>query len=89
VNFYPIYGKINFFGGISQFDLYLQGAYGKIELSSGQTDIYGAGVGLGVWWSNYFTTRLEGKWQTYNDHVYTGSRKLDTVVFMGTLGVML
>ncbi len=89
VNVYPIYGKMNFFGGISQFDIYLQAGYGKIELSSGSTDIYSAGGGVGVWWTNYFTTRIETKWQSYSDKVYTGSRKLDLVVIGASLGVML
>ena len=90
VNIYPIYGKLNFFNlGISQFDLYAQVGYGKIELSSGSTDTYSAGGGAGIWWSNYFTTRFETKWQRYSDKVYTGSRQLDLVVISGSIGLML
>jgi len=90
LNVYPIYGKLNLFNmGVSQFDVYLQLGYGKIELSSGRTDTYGAGGGVGLWWSNYLTTRLEGKWQTYSDRVYTGSRRLDLAIFSASLGVML
>lgn len=90
VNIYPIYGKLNFFNlGISQFDIYLQMGYGKVELSSGSTDTYSAGLGAGIWWSQNFTTRIEGKWQSYTDKVYTGSRKLDLVVITGSVGVML
>ncbi len=90
VNIYPIYGKLNFFNlGVSQFDLYLQLGYGKVQLSSTTADTYSAGLGAGVWWSNYFTTRIEGKWQAYSDKVYTGARRLDLVVISGSFGVML
>jgi len=90
INFYPIYGKMNTLNlGITQFDLYLLAGYGKMELSSGNTDIYAGGLGVGIWWNNYFTTRLEGKYQTYQDRVYSGQRKLDTFVANISLGVML
>ncbi|MGE3974579.1 MAG: outer membrane beta-barrel domain-containing protein [Bdellovibrionales bacterium] len=90
VNFYPIYGKMNTLNiGITQFDLYLLAGYGKMELSSGLTDLYAGGVGVGVWWNNYFTTRLEGKYQTYQDRPESAPRRLDTFVANISLGVML
>jgi outer membrane immunogenic protein len=90
INFYPIYGKINTLNlGITQFDLYLLAGYGKLELSSGLTDVYAGGLGVGIWWNQYLTTRIEGKYQGYQDKVYTGSRKLDTFVATGSIGVML
>jgi outer membrane immunogenic protein len=90
INFYPIYGKMNFLNmGITQFDLYILAGYGKMELSSGNTDLYAGGLGVGVWWNNYLTSRIEGKYQTYQDKVYSGPRKLDTFVATASLGVML
>lgn len=69
-NWYPIYGKMNWFdAGISQFDVYLLGGAGQINLTSGTAPVYTAGIGLGVWWTQHFASRLEARWQGYNDKI--------------------
>jgi len=90
VNFYPIYGKMNLLDlGISQFDLYLLAGYGKVELSSGMKDTITGGLGAGIWWNQWLTTRIEGRYQTYQDQVYTGNRQLHLAIFSAHLGIML
>jgi outer membrane beta-barrel protein len=81
INWYPIYGKTSFMDmGVSQFDLYLIGGAGQIQLSSGSTGIYAAGLGAGAWLTRHVSLRAEFKYQTYEDHPITGARHLDTGV---------
>lgn len=88
VNFYPFYGKLNLMDlGVAHFDVYALAGYGKVNLNSGYADTYTAGGGLGLWWSQHFTSRIEGRYQTYSDRPYSGTRKLD--LFVMTLGVGL
>jgi len=53
-------------------DIYAQLGYGKTNLSSGLTDTYSAGGGVGLWWSQWVASRLEARYQTYQDQVYSG-----------------
>lgn len=90
INWYPIYGKLNMFdAGIIQFDIYLLAGYGKMELSSGWTDALTAGGGLGFWWSQHVSSRLEARYQTYKETVDTGGRKLDEAVITLGMGILL
>ncbi|MCC6278667.1 MAG: outer membrane beta-barrel domain-containing protein [Oligoflexia bacterium] len=90
VSFYPVYGKFNFFElGVAHFDFYAIAGYGKMNLKSGQTDTYTAGIGVGLWAAQNLAMRLEGRWQPYMDKVFTGERRLDTVVVNATLSVLL
>lgn len=90
INFYPIYGKLNFFdAAVSQFDVYLLAGYGKTRLNSGLSDTFAGGLGLGIWFTQHLAARLEGRYQTYNDRVYTGTRRVENVVAMASLGIML
>ncbi len=80
VNWYPVYGKTSFLDmGVTQFDLYLIAGAGQMELSSGPTPIYSAGVGVGAWLSRHISLRGEVKYQTYKDQPVTGDRTLNTV----------
>ena len=79
INWYPIYGKTSFMDmGVTQFDLYLLAGAGQIELSSGSTALYSAGLGIGAWLTSHLSLRGEIKYQTYQDHPVTGVRHLDT-----------
>lgn len=78
LNWYPIYGKTSFLDmGITQFDLYLIAGAGQIQLSSGTSPIYSAGVGVGAWMTKHLSLRGEIKYQTYQDQPVTGKRDLN------------
>lgn len=90
LSWYPIYGKTNLMDyGIAQFDFYLLAGGGSIELSSGRTSIMTAGSGIGFWVNKHLTLRTELRYQTYQDKIYTGARKIDTVTGQVGIGFML
>lgn len=98
VNWYMTYGKVNFFDMKTvQFDLYSLAGYGQVKmttdinnkLDSAWTSTWTAGLGLGFWLSQHFSIRFEGRYQTYADQVYTGSRNLNLIVGTVGLGVLL
>jgi len=90
LSWYPVYGKTNMFDvSIVHFDLYTLVGYGQMQLSSGWTDTITAGGGMGLWWTNYVSTRLEGRWQTYEDQTYSGARRLNLGTFMVSMGFLL
>lgn len=85
INWYPIYGKINFFdAAIAQFDLYLLAGGGQIELQSGATSVVTAGLGFGLWMTKHMTARAELRYQGYQDQIVTGPRDISSAV--GTIG---
>lgn len=88
ISYYPMYGKLNFFDlTVVQFDFYVIGGYGQMELKSGNSSTWTAGGGVGFWWNKYLSSRLEIRHQAYQDKVYTGSR--DVGMMIGTLGIGL
>ena len=88
VNWAPIYGKLALGGGVAHFDIYTTIGYGKTNLTnSGLVDTYAAGGGLGVWWTQHFTTRLEARYQTYQDT--PAANQVNAAVIMGSVGFML
>lgn len=90
ISWYPVYGKTNLLDyGIAQFDIYLLAGGGSIELSSGRTGIATGGAGVGFWVNKHFTIRSEVRYQTYQDRIYTGERKIDTVTGQLGIGLML
>lgn len=90
INWYPVYGKLNLFDlGIAQFDIYLLGGGGHVKLSSGSAATWTAGAGMGFWLSQHFSTRLEVRYQTYEDEIYSGSRQQDLTVISASLGFLL
>jgi outer membrane immunogenic protein len=91
INFYPIYGKMNMFDfGVAQFDMYLLAGAGTVQLeSSGAVPSWTAGGGVGLWLSQHFTSRLEVRYQNYQDELYTGKRDLDLVVTTFSIGLLL
>ena len=87
---YMMYGKLNFFDVKTvQFDLYSLAGAGTEKLASGDTPTYTAGGGIAFWMSNHFTSRLEARWQGYQDKVYTGTRDLNLIVANFGIGVLL
>lgn len=90
ISFYPIYGKMNLFdAGIAQFDLYTTLGYGKKKLNSGSTDVFAAGAGVGVWLNNYFTTRLELRYENYKDLLDIEPRTQSAVTAIASVGVLI
>lgn len=90
INWYPLYGKTSFLDmGVTQFDIYLQLNSGMMQLSSGSTSVYGAGLGVGAWISEHFAIRTEAKYQTYEDKPITGTRRLHTANLSVGLGWIL
>ena len=90
INWYPIYGKVNLFDTwIAQFDVYFLAGAGQIMLNSGSTGLYTGGGGIGFWWSQHFSTRVEARWQGYKDRVLDGPRDINQVVLGLTLGFLL
>jgi outer membrane immunogenic protein len=89
-NWYMTYGKINLFdASIIQFDIYSLAGYGQMKLSSGTTDTWTAGLGIGFWITNHITSRIELRYQNYQDQVYSGPRNLNLIVGSFGLGVLL
>lgn len=90
LSFYPLYGKINVFDlGTLHFDVYGLGGYGKTILSSGASDTITAGGGIGFWLAQHVSMRIEGRYQTYQDHPRGEDRQVQTFVGFLSLGVLL
>lgn len=90
IDWYPIYGKTSLLDmGIAQFDLYLLGGGGQIQLSSGWTNIVTAGTGVAIWLNKHMSARLELAWQNYHDEIYTGPRNINAIVGTAGIGFLL
>ncbi len=88
--FYPLYGKLNFFNlGVTQFDVYVLGGYGKMLLKSGTSDTWTAGSGIGFWWSQHLSSRLEVRYQNYTDKVNNIERNEGVTSFSAGMGILL
>jgi outer membrane beta-barrel protein len=90
VNWYMLYGKLNFFDlRVVQFDLYSLAGAGQVTLSGGPVSTWTAGGGIGFWLSQHITSRIELRYQTYDDHVEAGGRPLNLAIMNFGLGVLL
>ena len=98
VDWYMLYGKMNFFDiKTIQFDIYSLAGAGQVQTSTSYANVsssawsttYTAGGGIGFWINQHFTTRLELRYQRYTDQVYTGSRDLNLIVGSLGFGVLL
>jgi outer membrane immunogenic protein len=90
MNWFPIYGKINFLDQrVIHFDAYMVGGGGQVWLRSGPTATYTAGAGLGFWLSPQFSTRFEVRYQTYNVTYFNGEQRLDLAVGSLQMGWLL
>lgn len=94
LSFYPIYGKMNLFDwAITQFDMYLMAGAGQVQLanrsSTWNTSTWTAGTGFGVWLTNWMTSRLEVRYQNYQDKISSGPRNLDLMIVTASIGFLL
>lgn len=90
LNFYPIYGKMKWFDqGVAHFDVYAQVGGGQVQLKSGSTSTYSAGLGLGIWATRHISTRFEVRYQNYTAQYYTGPLSLDLTVASMQVGWLL
>lgn len=90
INWYPVYGKINFFDkAIAQFDFYLLAGGGQIQLESGSTGLATAGLGFGLWMTKHVSARAEIRYQAYKDQIVTGSRDINSAAATVGLGWIL
>lgn len=90
ISYYPIYGKMNLFDtGIAQFDMYIQLGYGKINLFSGTSDVMSVGLGSGIWLTQRITTRIEGRFQQYEDLLKTDRRNQNNFQAVASLGILV
>lgn len=78
---YPLYGKLNLYElGVAHFDVYAVAGGGYVELASGRSNTYTGGAGVGFWFVPHYTLRTELRYQTYDQHLYSGTRALQTTV---------
>lgn len=92
VSFYPFYGKINFADlAIKQFDIYFMAGGGAVALDQGTKPMYTAGIGFAFWWSNHWSTRLEGRYEGFQDKFYDDntSRQMNLTIFTLDVGYLL
>jgi len=98
INWYMLYGKMNLFDlRVVQFDLYAVAGFGQINLATDirdttlteWTNLWTGGMGIGFWLSQNFSSRVEIRYQGYEDNVYTGTRNINQAVATIGLGVLL
>lgn len=89
-NFYPFYGKMNVFGkAIVHFDIYALAGIGQVELRRNSTNTYMAGVGMGLWFSQHLTSRIEIRYQNYKSEALTTEKNMNLSSASFSLGYML
>lgn len=90
VNFYPIYGKMKWLdNAVAHFDVYAQVGAGQVDLKSGATSTYTAGLGVGIWARQNISTRFELRYQNYTAQYLTGPTALDLAVAAVQVGWLL
>jgi outer membrane immunogenic protein len=90
VNWYPIYGKMNLLDrGVAQFDVYALAGAGQMVLESGTVPTYSVGGGLGVWWTQNFSTRVEMRYQNYKAQYFDGEKSMDLALASVQMGWLL
>ena len=90
INFYPIYGKLNVFNqGIVHFDVYALAGAGSVNLKSGSKSTWTAGGGVGMWFSQHLTTRVEMRYQNYESTRSNGVNSMDLTVASVQVGYLL
>jgi outer membrane immunogenic protein len=92
ITLYPMYGKLNFFDvGITQFDVYMLGGYGQMKTQNGSSPTWTAGGGIGIWWAKHISSRIEARYQDYQDTLTTNgvSREQGITSFSVGIGFLL
>ncbi len=88
-DWYPIYGKVNLFDRVAQFDVYGLAGLGTVTLQSGDASSYSLGGGLGIWWTKNFSTRAEMRYQTYKAPFFDGEKSMDLALGSIQMGWIL
>lgn len=91
VSWYPIYGKLNLFDmAVTQFDLYVLAGAGTIVLDSGQrAALTSLGGGAGFWFTQHLMSRMEVRYQGYENPIYSSNPKVNNMVLHFSLGFLL
>lgn len=90
ISYYPIYGKLNLFDAkVAHFDIYVTAGYGRISLLSGSSNLYSGGIGAGFWFSSRLTTRIEARYQRYQDLLLTDKREQGQVQALASIGMLI
>lgn len=90
LSYSPIYGKLNLFDmSVAHFDIYTLVGYGKMQLQSGSSDVFTGGAGMGIWVTQNFATRIEGRYETYKDLIGFQDRTQNNVQGMVSIGILL
>ena len=90
VNWFPMYGKLNVFDlGVTHFDIYTVAGAGQVQLRSGNSTTWTAGGGIGFWFSQHLSTRIEARYQTYEAQKFSGPEKLNLTVAGLQVGYLL
>ena len=90
LSFYPLYGKVNVFDlGVVHFDLYGTVGGGWMQLRNGSSPTYLGGGGVGMWFSQYISSRVEYTYQEYRPQYASGRARegINTISF--SLGFLL
>lgn len=90
INWYPIYGKINWLDkSVVQFDVYMLAGAGQVELNTGSTSSWSAGGGVGFWFTPRVSTRVEMAYQTYDAEYFDGPVKVNLATAAFQVGWLL
>lgn len=90
LSWYPIYGKMNVLDmGVVHFDLYTVAGAGQVELASGRASTATGGLGVGMWLTPNWSSRLEVRYQTHDAQYLDGEKKLDLAVGSFQMGWLL
>lgn len=90
ISFYPVYGKLNLFDrSIAQFDIYTLLGYGRKTLHSGESDVWAAGLGSGIWFNSWLTGRLEVRYEKYTDLLLYEPRDQSSITAKASLGFLI
>lgn len=89
-NFYPIYGKLNLFNkAVTHFDVYGTVGYGTINLKSGAVSTWTGGAGIGFWFTQHLSTRMELFYQTYEAKRLSGAAQMNLTNMNLQVGYLL
>lgn len=90
INWFPMYGKFSLLDKkIIHFDFYAVAGAGQTQLKSGGATTFTGGGGVGLWFTQHFTTRMEFRYQTYTGKYKDTPRRLDLTVASLQMGWLL
>ncbi len=90
LNVYPFFGKLNLFNYVIHFDIYVAPGGGNISTENGSSLAFGGNLGMGIWWSQYLSTRIEYKYLNYDANPLSGiNENIHQSGLSVSLGVLL